>query len=140
MLLRLPCLALTVLLLACPAQAQDGASTPGSIKGDPRFNDVRSELARLVRRDGPAGVNRLCVVAYRRPGRNVAYVYWPDRMQVADWEGGDILAQWRPLHILRDVVPDLEAVGGSTYLVTRAWVEGVVGDCYRHGDWYRIRR
>jgi hypothetical protein len=129
--------ATAALLLAAAAPPQR-AFDPS---GDPRFGDpapsLRAFLAgRLPRRHPPQHV---CVVGYRSPDATLAWVHWREGHRLILWEPGEpwaddaLLMSRRQLDLRTDVVATDDEIGGSTYLVTRAWVRAILADCARAG-------
>jgi hypothetical protein len=128
-----------LLLAAGPVPTFDTRTAPG-------FGDATAPLrAYLTARGKTRG--RFCVVGYRRPGGRQAWVHWQDGNRLALWEGGDNPASRadglrfsrRDLDLMRDVVADDQALAGSSFRVTRAWVAGVLADCARSGRRYAVR-
>jgi len=94
-------------------------------------------------------VENFCVVGYQfSSGERLAYVYWARKNRLILWEGGtdaetrarSIARSRRPLDLRRDVVESDADIGGSTYLVTRGWVQRKIDDCAKHGRRYRVSR
>jgi hypothetical protein len=72
-------------------------------------------------------------------------VHWVEGKALILWEPAPenplpLIASRRYLHLQRDVVASEEDLKGSTYLVTRTWVNTVLADCTRVGDRYTVRR
>lgn len=113
-----------------------------------------------VRLDGGRRFQHFCVVGYRpatvaKPAGaarstaqtnevEFAWVYWRERNALILWEPTTHFEDSEPIYSRRvidleqDVVATEEEVGGSTYLVTRRWVDGVLSDCSRYGTQHSL--
>ncbi|GKS91882.1 MULTISPECIES: hypothetical protein [unclassified Acidovorax] len=103
--------------------------------------------------------NRFCFVQERLPPdaahpteRDTIWMVWTTGARIytfTNYPGGSRedpnseaagLAHSNPVHWKTDVVADEDAVGGSTYLVTRAWVDRIRQACRRVGVAVRVPR
>jgi hypothetical protein len=69
-------------------------------------------------------------------------VLWPKGRRVILWEGEatDLAMARRTIRIPADVVKHESQVNGSTYVVTRAWLDGLTAACNNRGSKVRITR
>ncbi|RZF63576.1 hypothetical protein EWE75_15465 [Sphingomonas populi] len=128
-----------LLMLSSACFAQDFQHT--SLKGVRYFEPMEMYLQRVVDRNGKR--NAICVVG-ESTGEPVpnAMVYWPIERKLILWEASvddpdPISRSRRYLDIRRDVVLG-DDVHGSTYLVTRKWVDQVIAACKRYGTSFTI--
>ena len=126
-------------------------------------NDYRSKihvLRRLVRRYGRKPVNRIYVAKLVDPENNSSspflYGYWPEDHSI--WLVGNLeplfengrevtdhawLKYKMRTDLRKDVVPTVEDIGGSSYLVDRPWTQRIIHACLTRGHKitvYRTRR
>ncbi len=118
------------------------------VRGSRYFSNYKSIVGRYLRQASPHRRARACVVGQRVEGQrnDTAYVVW---------RGGDKLILWgaagdspdsyetlinsnRSLSIRHDVVATDEAVGSSTYLVSRRWVAELERECARYGRYVTV--
>ena len=135
---------------AQPKEAPGQASAigvPTSITGVPLFANPQLALGALVRRDATTTQNHFCVIAYRfGNGELLAWVHWLERNAIILWEprvdGRDRALIWsrRYLRLDRDVVSSDEELHGSTYRVTKSWVQGIIADCASIGSHFVIEK
>lgn len=127
---------------AITARAQPAAAT-FDIRTDPRFAPLEPPLARYVRTSAAAaGHNRLCVLGEQAAdGSRSAWVIWPRAHRIVLWEAGndDLAISRRVLDLRKDVVASDRDLRGSTYRVTRRWVDQLMGRCARDGAHLDIR-
>lgn len=117
----------------------------------PHFPCVVALLERIVEDAQARGPQRLYVGPWADPreqgGANaVVRVYWPEQNAILliDWPAScreedmridDAALGWyrtrARIDLDSDVVPTPDDVGGSTYLVDRAWVDRVIAACRR---------
>jgi hypothetical protein len=118
---------------------------------DPDFGPATVPLRVMMAEAGvPRGrVEKFCIVGYQYSGgEQMAYVHWPRGRRLILWDGAtdpvtraqSIARSRRPWDLRKDVVADENAVGGSTYRVTKAWVARKIDDCAKHGRQYRVAR
>ena len=95
----------------------------------------------------PTAPQTFCVVGYRAAdGSQRAWAHWPEGRRLILWEGRgepgypdtSLRHSRRDLDLDHDVVPTEPDIDGSTYLVTRAWVNAVLADCALGGAQYRV--
>ena len=140
-----------VVLIIAPATAQDAQRATFATRADPHFGSAVKPLRAYLAKAKPRwrAAQHFCVVGYIRPsGDRTAQIHWREGKRLILWEGASepafardaIRDSRRDLSLTKDVVADEAAVNGSSYLVTRAWVAGVLADCARAGTRYTIRR
>jgi hypothetical protein len=112
----------------------------------PDFADANSVLRALVGELAKKIENHLYVGTVEKgPGYEHAWVYWKEERLLILWEPFDA-KHWklkysrRMLRLDKDVVPTVEDIGGSTYLVDEDWACRTIGDCLKNGDEYVIRK
>ena len=87
---------------------------------------------------GARGAQHVWAVGYHAADGEWAYVYWQEGHRLILWEGGaeGLVHSRRNLDLRKDVVEREEDLRGSSYLLTRSFVEGVLADCRTCGDAY----
>lgn len=133
------------LCTADSARADDRAEKPFRVSESAVFFRPRVALERFVAASHARNAD-LCVVAYpgRAGGAPHAWIVWPGRRALVLWEPtadhtDNLMLSRRWLDLDRDVVATDDDVAGSTYLVTRAWVDQTVADCNQYGERFRVR-
>ena len=127
-----------------PLLAQEMA--PVSVRGIEGFKSPESLLRQLVLSKRGGAANNFCIVGYKdSSGALTAWVHWVEGKALILWEpsqegAASLIQSRRYLDLRRDVVATEEHVNGSTYLVTRSWVNHILSDCKSTGDRYFIRR
>jgi len=112
------------------------------------YTEPEKSLELLVRTRGTRRQNHFCVIGYREPsGYEYAWVRWEEGKALILWEAAADASQPSPLSTSRrflrldkDVVASEEQLNGSTYLVTREWVNRVTRDCESHGDKFVVSK
>lgn len=133
-----------MLLLCCAAMQAAYAEDywDRSITENPDYADVRTQLLVLVNIFADSKINHFCVVANHDPANEAALVYWANQHQLITWNPGEklltLVDSRNPLDLQHDVVSNSDEVGSSTYLVTRDWLNGILGDCRKFGNAYTI--
>jgi hypothetical protein len=130
------------------ARATEHADQFFSVLHNPAFSNPEASLERLIARRGTRPKDHVCVVGYRAalPSGERAWVYWAEARALVLWEpmvaearpGDALLFSRRTLSLDRDVVPTEADLHGSTYRVTKAWVDSVLSDCRTHGERFVI--
>jgi hypothetical protein len=145
---------LAILIFSAAASAQDKVVSRIPVRKHPDYAPhVIPALKRLV---AQSGIKRrshfyVCRVETFENGYDHAWVYWKENRAFVLWEllqghnargdsdpTYDLVDSRRYLERDEDVVPTLDDVGGSTFLVTRQWWRDTVQDCVRHGDSFVI--
>jgi hypothetical protein len=145
-------LLVTALLVALGAPADGGESladpvsleTHFQVDGDPNFGDPRALLRRFLLDSHVAGAKpqHFCVLGRESVRKGVrdrtALIFWREGNKLILWEGQQppwaLVDSRRLWDLARDVVDTLEQVRGSTYLLTKAWVEEKRHDCAVDGE------
>jgi hypothetical protein len=94
--------------------------------------------------NGHEKANRFCVVGQKDSRSIQAYVYWPTEQKLILWvphlyDDEALVTSDRYLDLKRDVVEG-DDVHGSTYMVTRSFVNAAVEACREHGDKFTIQK
>lgn len=127
-----------VLLLLTSCQKPPAAAVVPHTFGDPTpalrvFLDKRPEV--------PLGrPQHFCIV---EGAGTTAWVRWTEGNMLILWEPGDeyqIARSRRKLDLGKDVVATEAEIGGSTYLVTRQWVDQIQRDCESRGAKYTVEK
>jgi len=117
--------------------------------------NILPTLKELVARYGKAKRNHIYVgrVEVLEGGYNSVLVYWKENNALVLWEPGsgfnrqgnpdpkyDLANSRRYWRLDKDVVPTLDDVGGSSFLITRQDARRWVRDCVRHGVRFVVDR
>jgi len=134
--------------VACLAFATVCAAQAGwawvSIRHVPAFSDVQAQLQMLVNVNGHEKTNQFCVIGQKDSSSVQAYVYWPTEQKLILWvphlyDDEALVTSDRYLDLKRDVVEGND-VHGSTYMVTRSFVNTTLQACQEHGDKFTIQK
>jgi hypothetical protein len=130
--------ALCVVLSAAPPP-QDPGDRPFDFLRDPAFGDptpslgayLKSEKARKNR------VHHFCAVGYASavaPETNSrVWIHWKEGHRMILWESGPVTSSRRILNLKKDVASSEAGVQGSSYRVSRQWVNQVIRECELRG-------
>lgn len=136
-----------ILCALCPlaglAARSDPPRTTFDIRADPDFSRYRQVLRPLAEKYRAGKPNDFCIVGYKVPSESkIAWVIWKQRNELILWEAGesDVAMSRRRLNLKKDVVGSDADVGGSTYLVTKAWVDRVIADCAANGTQLHLKK
>ncbi len=117
------------------------------------FKPVPAALEAFLAKQGATkGLNSLCVIGYvnkksvTTSSGKIAWVHWREGNLLTLWvpaakgfESKDTLIRSRRnLDLTKDVVESADAIGASTYLVSRDWVDVIDQDCKKRGKTYLI--
>ena len=153
--MRTPLVLCLAVVLACAAsgstmaapqvEASPKPNAAQSIQSHPHFRCVVALLERIVEDAGARGPQRLHVGPLERSDAGgFVRVYWPQDKAILliDWPAScdeedlridDAALGWyrtkARIDLDTDVVPTPEEIGGSSYLVDRAWVDRVIAAC-----------
>ncbi len=152
--MRIPLVLCIAAALACAASGSvtaasrvEASSKPASqsVQSHPHFRCVVALLERIVEDAGARGPQRLYVGPLERSDAGgFVRVYWPQDKAILliDWPAScdeedlridDAALGWyrtkARIDLDTDVVPTPEEIGGSSYLVDRAWVDRVIAAC-----------
>jgi hypothetical protein len=110
------------------------------LNDEPHFSNYNLVVGRYLRLHGNLKPAKACVIGVTVDGRNdSAWVIWQGGGRLILWEGEDDLDRSRRnLSLHEDVVADDDAVGGSTYLVSRPWVVALESLCIRSGRYVTL--
>ena len=109
--------------------------------------NVKGILSNLVKNKNGGSINNFCVIAYeskQKQSPNYAWVYWKEKDALILWEPVeigekvDLTHSRRYLDMTKDVVNNEEELHGSTYKVTRNWVDNTLSECKKYGQEYII--
>ena len=144
------CAAVRPVVAAPPVEAPTTSAFVRSLEQHPHFPCVVALLERIVEDAQVRGPQRLYIgprIDLDAQGASVVVrVYWPEDnvILLIDWPTScrdedmridDAALGWyrskARIDLDTDVVPMPEDIAGSTYLVDRGWVEGVVAACRR---------
>lgn len=130
------------------ACAQDQSNTPFTTRTNPNFGDATVPLREFLRErhTHASKTQHFCVVGYQDASENRAWIHWVEGRQIILWRGSTnprgaksaIARSRRVIDLRKDVVATEADVKGSTYLVTRAWVDHILADCQARGEKYKI--
>jgi hypothetical protein len=139
------------------AQAQATAETVPkktfTVERASGFNPVPVALeAFLVKQKAAIGPHSLCVIGYvekrsaASPTTKIAWVHWREGNRLTLWEPAakgfeskdTLIRSRRDLDLTKDIAESAEAVGSSTYLVSRNWFDAINKDCKKRGKTYLI--
>lgn len=117
--------------------AADGIpDQPFSIAADSDFKGYAETVKQFARRHRLKGINDFCIVGYSAADRSrYAWVIWRQGQKIILWDAGDadLDLSRRQIDMKKDVVGSDRELQGSTYLVTRAWVDDLIAACNRDG-------
>ena len=155
--MRKPLLLLVFSLLAAtPCFSQEKVVERIPVRQHPYYApSVLPALKELVARYGKAKRNHFYVgrVEVLEGGYHSMLVYWKESNALVLWEQGrgsnrqgnpdakyDLADSRRFWRLDKDVVPTLDDVGGSSFLITRQDARRWVRDCIRHGERFVVNR
>lgn len=150
---RFWCLAVSLTLLPCAVAApQDEGDIPLATRSDADFGDATAPLKEMLRqrRISPARTQHFCIAGYQSAAHTGkrAWIVWKEGRQILLWNGATdpvsaktaIARSRRVIDLRKHVVANESAIKGSTYLVTRAWVDKLTSECESRGEKYEITR
>ncbi len=137
------CLASLAIAVGClflkPIRAQT-QSAPAPVEktfdiaSDPDFGKFNRVVTRFAAKHRPGKENNFCILGFSVEGTKSAWVVWREGGQILLWDGGDDLDRSRRvIHLKSDVVATEEDLHGSTYRVTKSWVDGLTRSCESPG-------
>ena len=127
---------LMFMLFVGTVAAQNPISTP--VHSHPNFSGIVATLKELVAREGKVRRNTFFIADVRRgDGREYSYAYWKEDKSITilhlPLEKESASYEWlygkARIDLETDVVPTREDVGGSSFLVDRAWVNEILKEC-----------
>jgi hypothetical protein len=105
------------------------------------FAGYRAPLLTYLRSRHVSSGAHVCILGERASdGTQSAWVIWPRGQTILLWDGGSskMSASRRILNLRKDVVASEDEVAGSTYLVTRDWVNKLRAHCAKLGTTVQI--
>lgn len=139
------CFVLLAMLMACRTEVATpvfDTRAPGSGYGDAApalqmFLEKRQEVA-------TGQPQHFCVVGtISEDGAKTAWVHWREGNMLILWEPGDeyqLARSRRKLDLATDVAATEGELNGSTYIVTRTWVNAITSACQRTGAHYLVEK
>ena len=127
-------------LLASPGAFAQSAPSYFKLSSNPDFSKYRPALVDYLHSQHYRKATRFCVFGTKDDGNVTATVIWPDGQQIIDWGGNDsaLADSTSIVHLKTDVVPTENDLHGSTYLVTRKWVNDQQAICKKSGETVQI--
>jgi hypothetical protein len=127
-----------LILMFCAGNvaAQNLKSTP--VRSHRNFSGIVATLKELVAREGKLRRNTFFIADVRREdGRDYSYAYWKEDKSIIilhlPLEKESASYEWlygkARVDLETDVVPTREDIGGSSFLVDRAWVNKILKQC-----------
>jgi hypothetical protein len=106
----------------------------------------------LVKQKAAMGAHSLCVIGYvekrsaASPTTKIAWVHWHEGNRLTLWEPAakgfeskdTLIRSRRDLDLTKDIAESAEAVGSSTYRVSRNGFDAINKDCKKRGKTYLI--
>lgn len=134
--LKCPGVAAMVTLLVVSCASAQASPSYFKLSSNPDFANYRPALVDYLRSQHYGKATRFCLFGSRDDGSVTATVIWPDGQQIVDWGGnGSALADSTSiLNLKTDVVATENDLHGSTYLVTRKWVNDQQAICRQNGE------
>ena len=122
---------------ALPARPE----THFQVEGDPHFGSPRALLRRFLLDSHASGATpqHFCVLGRELANRDrTALIFWREGNKLILWEGQQppwrLFLSRRLWDLRRDVVDTPREVNGSSYLLTRDWVEEMRHACALEGE------
>ncbi len=127
---------LILMLCAGNVAARNPKGTP--VRSHPNFSGIIATLKELVAREGKVRRHTFFIADVRQEdGREYSYAYWKEDKSIIilhlplEKEGASY--EWlygkARVDLETDVVPTQEDIGGSSFLVDRAWVNKILKEC-----------
>jgi len=107
-----------------------------NIASDMDFKNYQDVIRRFVRKHRLKTSEDFCIVGYiAADNSKLAWVLWDQGKEIILWEPGesDLDLSRRKINLEKDVVDFDIDLHGSTYLVTRLWVDNLVTACSKDG-------
>jgi hypothetical protein len=128
--------AISLTALCAGVDAQGPEPKGFDVATDQDFRNFKQVVTEFAHKHSPRSDNDFCIAGYITPDNlKNAWIIWRQGRQIILWEGqtADLDAARRKIDLKSDVVPTENDLHGSTYLVTKAWVENVTSNCERSG-------
>ena len=113
------------------------------VKTDVDFRNYKDVIRQFVTKQQPETSNDFCIVGYLTDDNSKqAWILWHQGKQIILWESQETNLDFsrRRINLETDVVETDDDLQGSTYLVTRAWVNSLTNTCNRVGTKLQIRK
>ena len=129
---------LMLMICAGNVAAQNPKSIP--VHSHPNFSGIVATLKELVVREGKVRRNTFFIADVRREdGRDYSFAYWKEDKSIITLhlplEKESASYEWlygkARVDLETDVVLRREDIGGSSFLVDRAWVNKILKECAR---------
>lgn len=106
------------------------------IKADLDFQNYRAQIEDYAHKHSPTTANDFCIVGYfLEDNTKLAWILWTQGRQAILYGGAsaNLESSRRILNLEKDVVETEDDLHGSTYLVTRSWVDSLKESCNKVG-------
>ena len=107
-----------------------------NVASEPEFRNYKKVVTQFAYKHRPRSANDFCILGYTSAdGVKSAWVWWHQGRKIILWGGqdSDLDGSQRKINLKTDVVPSGSDLHGSTYLVTKDWVENFTATCNRSG-------
>ena len=140
-------------LLLVSAQAADSDEVWEALNLDtsPQYHHPKAALAGYLKQQKTKGKkNHFCIIGYRirreAQQTQVAYVHWREGSQLILWEPvvegspveNGLIYSRRQWDLRTDVVATNQDINGSTYLISKPWLQRIRTDCAKKGTKFRL--
>jgi hypothetical protein len=131
--------AIAALLVSTGVSAQ-AVTTYFKLSSNSHYDEYRPRLVEYLRNQHYYKATRFCLFGSKDDTGAAATIIWPDGREIIDWGGNNsaLIESTSILHLNTDVVPNENDIHGSTYLVTRQWVEDQKALCKQYGETVHI--
>lgn len=125
--------------LQIPAHATAPPATVGqtfSLDQANEFSDYKSVVRKYIQKQKRHAASDVCVLGLVADDRSkFAWVLWEQGGELILYEDGetDLSRSRRRLNLKKDVVANESDLHGSTYLITKDWLEKIRTACRQHG-------
>jgi hypothetical protein len=129
-------IALSGVLASKAALAQESNIATFKLRSDPNFRGYKSALEHFVEKSHYKRPNDFCILGQVADDKTkFAWVLWRQGREIILWdgEGSELNESRRKIDLRKDVVTSEGDLHGSTYLVTKSWVEKLEKNCAREG-------
>ncbi|CAE6686495.1 hypothetical protein R69927_01647 [Paraburkholderia domus] len=113
------------------------------LASDTDFRDYEKAIAHFLLQHHTKTANDFCVLGVAGPGNlKQAWILWQQGRKIILWEGrgAELDLSPRMVDLDKDVVKSDSDLHGSTYLVTKAWVDKLTVKCDQFGTKLRFRK
>lgn len=130
------CLSFSLVFARMDGAPPQPATRIFAITSDAGFSNYKQIVERFARNHRPQAVNDFCILGQIADDNSrSAWVIWRQGQEIILWDRNvmDLDSSLRTIRLKSDVVPTENDVRGSTYRVTRAWVETLSSMCEKSG-------